>query len=114
MGIRLASQPHPLEIFRPGQSKTSLHPHLNMRRNSLPTSPLDVFVGFDSEFVAPLKAAAFEDCTSVGRGHALAETMHAHAAADLGLVCSFGHATFFLYFSKKMITPSLMGCMFLG
>ena len=73
-----------------------------------------MFVGFYGELVTPLKAAALEDCASVSRGHALTETMHAHATADLGLVCSFGHATFFLYFFKKMITQSPMGCMFLG
>jgi hypothetical protein len=51
-----------------------------------------VFVGLDCEPVAALKAAALEHCTAIRRGHALAKTMHTHAAADLGLVCSFNHS----------------------
>ena len=68
--------------------------------DSLPTSPFDVFVGFYSELIAPLKAATLEDCAAIGRGHALAETVYTHAATNLWLICSFYHSTFFLYFSK--------------
>lgn len=109
MGIGLACSPHPLEIFGSGQSKSSLHPRLNRDIRSLiilPTSLLNVFVGLDCEFVTALKAAAFEDCAAVSRGHAFAESMHAHAAADLGLVCSLGHSTIFLLFLQKIITRS--------
>ena len=72
-----------------------------------------MLVHFDGEFMAPLKAAALEDIASVGSGHTLAETMHAHAAADLGLICSLGHSTFLL-FLRKMITQSPMGWVFLS
>ena len=82
-----------------------MHPRLilspRLGRERLPTSLLDVLVHFDCEFVAALKAAAFEDIASVGRCHALAETMHAHAAADLGLIRSFNHSKIFLYFFKR-------------
>jgi hypothetical protein len=60
-----------------------------------------VFVGLYGKFVTALKAAALEDCAAIRRGHAFAESMHAHAAADLGLVCSLGHSTIFLLFLKR-------------
>ena len=114
MGIGLAIAPHPLEIFRPGQSKTSLHPRLTMvsapERGKLPTSPLDVLVHFDSKLVTALQAAALEDGASVGGCHAGAEAMHAHAAADFGLIRSLGHSTFL--FLEKMITQSPVGWVF--
>ena len=72
MGIGLACSPHPLEVFRPGQSKSSLHPRLLviLLKGDLPTSPLDVFVGCNGKFVAALQAAALEDGASVGGCHA--------------------------------------------
>lgn len=105
MGIGLACSPHPLEVFGSGQSKSSLHPrlmiHLRANGGRLPTSPLDVFVGSNGKFVAALQAAALENSAPVGGGHARAEAMHTHAAADLGLVRSLGHSTFFLYSLKR-------------
>ena len=68
-----------------------------------------MFVGFNSKFMAALQAAALKDVASVGSGHAGAETVHTHAAADLGLVRSLGHSTFFLLFVEKIITRSPMG-----
>ena len=67
-----------------------------------------MLVHSDGEFVASLKAATLEDIASVGSCHALAETMHAYAAADLRLICSLDHSSFFL-FLEKMITRSPMG-----
>ena len=55
-----------------------------------------MLIGFDGEFVAAFKAAASEHCASVSSGHALAKTVYTHAAADLGLVCSFYHSKYFL------------------
>jgi hypothetical protein len=55
--------------------------------------PLDVLIGADGELVTPAQAAAFEHRAPIGRGHALAKTMHPHATADLGLVRSFRHAS---------------------
>lgn len=55
-----------------------------------------MLVGLDCELVAALKAAALEHIATISRGHALAETVHAHATADLGLVCSFYHSKYFL------------------
>ena len=55
-----------------------------------------MLIGFDGEFVAALKAATLENCASIGRGHAFSETVYTHAAADLGLVCSFYHSKYFL------------------
>lgn len=105
MGIGLTCSPHPLEIFGSGQSKFSLHPRLTgdlcaKTRRGLPTSLLDVFVGLYCELVTALEAAALEYCAAISRSHAFAETMHAHAAADLGLICSLRHSSLLPYFVK--------------
>ena len=55
-----------------------------------------MFVGLNRKFVTALEAAALEHRAAIRHGHALAESMHAHAAADLGLVCSFYHSKCFL------------------
>ena len=55
-----------------------------------------MLVGFDCELVAALKAAALEHIATISRGHAFSETVYTHAAADLGLVCSFYHSKYFL------------------
>jgi len=52
---------------------------------------LDVLVRADRELVATAQTAALQHSAPIGRGHALAKTMHAHTAADLGLICSFRH-----------------------
>ena len=51
--------------------------------------PLDVLIRADGKFVTTAQAAAFEHGAPIGRGHALAKTMHPQAAADLGLIRSF-------------------------
>ena len=118
MGIGLACSPHPLEIFGSGQSKTFLHPRLisspRIYAGDLPTSPLDVFVGSNGKFVAALEAAALEHIAPVGGCHACAETVHTHTAADLGLVRSLGHSTFFLLLVEKISTQSPVGWYFGG
>ena len=53
--------------------------------------PLDMLIGADGELVAPAQAAAFEHRAPISRGHALAEPMYTHAAADLRLIRSFWH-----------------------
>ena len=54
--------------------------------------PLDVLIRAHGKLVTTAQAAAFEHGAPIGRGHALAKTMHPHSAADLGLICSFRHA----------------------
>jgi hypothetical protein len=44
--------------------------------------------------VTASQAAAFENSAPISRGHALAESMHAHSAADLWLVRTFYHFSF--------------------
>jgi hypothetical protein len=51
-----------------------------------------VFVHFNGQFMATAKAAAFEHCAPVSRGHAFAETMHTHTAANFGLIRSLWHS----------------------
>ena len=64
-----------------------------------------MLVGLGGQAVATVQAAAFEHLSSVSSGHALAETMYTHTAADLGLVRSFRHK---LSSQKKIIAiPSL-------
>ncbi len=63
-----------------------------------------MFVGSNGQFVAPLKAAALENSSPIGGGHARAEAVHTHAAADLGLISSLGHSSFFLIPSKDDYT----------
>jgi len=48
-------------------------------------------VGRDRQFMATTRAAAPEDFAPIGGGHTLAETVHAQATADLGLICTFRH-----------------------
>jgi hypothetical protein len=59
------------------------------RRTSLPADPFDVVINFDRQLCAAAAATPAQNFTSVGSGHSLAETMHAHASANLGLICSF-------------------------
>jgi hypothetical protein len=44
--------------------------------------------------LAAAQATAFENSAPISRGHALAETMHAHAAADFRLIRTFRHSSF--------------------
>ena len=53
--------------------------------------PLDVLIRADGELVASAQTAALEHSAPIGRSHALAKTMHAHTAADFGLICSLRH-----------------------
>jgi len=55
-----------------------------------------MFVGSNSESIATAQTAALEHIATIGRGHALSEAVYTHAAADLGLVCSFNHSKYFL------------------
>ncbi len=112
VGIRLTSSPHPLEIFRSGQSKLALHPYLDMDSLpaktagiDLPTDFLDVLVGSDRQLMTTTQATALEDVSPVGGGHAASKTVYADTAANLRLVCSFGHSkTLPLY--KIIASPS--------
>jgi hypothetical protein len=64
MGMGFTRLPHPLEIFRAGQPKSTLHPILErvftprLRFAGLPTNLLDVLVRTDGQFYAALEAAA--------------------------------------------------------
>jgi hypothetical protein len=60
----------------------------------LPADLLNVLVGSHSQLLATAQAAALEDCAPIGRCHAVAESMHAHAAADFRLVRTFRHSSF--------------------
>ena len=55
-----------------------------------------MFVGLNSESIADAQTAALEHVAAIGRGHAFSETVYTHAAADLGLICSFNHSKYFL------------------
>jgi hypothetical protein len=99
MGIRLSGSPHPLEIFRSGQAKFTLHPRLDVDSLpvksagiDLPTHFLDVLVGPDRQLMTAAQATPLQYVTTVGRGHAASKTVHTHTAADLGLICSFSHS----------------------
>lgn len=82
---------------------------LRARAGGLPTSPFDVFVGLDGQFVATLQAAALKDGAPVGSCHAGAEAMHAHAAADFWLIRSLGHSTFLFLGKDDYTIPGGMG-----
>ena len=62
-----------------------------MSEESLPTSPFDVIVGYDRQFMATTRATTLQNLAPIGSGHTLAETVYAQATADLGLICSFRH-----------------------
>jgi hypothetical protein len=53
-----------------------------------------VIVGGHSQILATTQAAALQDCAPISCRHALAESMHAHAAADFRLVRTFWHSSF--------------------
>jgi hypothetical protein len=50
-----------------------------------------MLIGFYSQSMATLQTATFEHFAPLSSRHALAKTMHTHAAAFLGLICSFRH-----------------------
>ncbi len=69
-----------------------------------------MLVGLNCESRAAAQTAALEHITTIGRGHALSETVYTHAAADLGLVCSLGHSNLLPYSVKDDCTyPQLWG-----
>ena len=51
-------------------------------------------IGGLRQLVAATQSASFEHSAAVSCGHALAESVYAHAAADLRLVRTFGHASY--------------------
>jgi hypothetical protein len=53
-----------------------------------------VLVGSYSQLFATAQAAAFQNRAPIGCRHALAESMHAHTAADFRLVRTFWHSSF--------------------
>ena len=69
----------------------------------LPADFLYMIVGSHRKPLAAAQAPALEHLAPIGRGHALAETMHAHTAADLRLVRTFHH---FSFLTLKIITVS--------
>ena len=105
MRIRPAGVTHSLEVAGSGQAKTSFHPGLirpvSGKRGDprglasgvsglLPADPFDVFVAAGGQLMATAQAAALEDLAAICSGHALTETMDAHAPADLRLISTFG------------------------
>jgi hypothetical protein len=53
---------------------------------------LDMRIAADGKAKSSLQSAALQNLASVGGGHALAKTMHAHAPSDFWLVCSLRHS----------------------
>jgi hypothetical protein len=53
-----------------------------------------VLVGSHRQLLATAQAAALQDGATIGCRHALAESMHAHSAADFRLVRTFWHSSF--------------------
>jgi hypothetical protein len=102
VGIGLTGTPHPLDIFGSGQTEPSLHPRL--LRAGLPADLFHVFVHLNGQSMAAAQATTLEHGASVSRGHALAETMHAHTTADLRLIRSLWHTSFLV---SKIITNSM-------
>jgi hypothetical protein len=94
VGIGPAGTPHPLEIFRPGQTKLSLHPQPQRAICRLPADFFHMVVGGLRQLRATTQAAALEHRAPICRSHALAKAVHAHAAADLRLIRTFGHSSF--------------------
>jgi hypothetical protein len=63
---------------------------------------LDVIVRTDGQPEPPLEPAPFQHLAAIGGGHALPETMHAHASTNVGLIRTFCcHA---VSFNKKKIS----------
>jgi hypothetical protein len=60
----------------------------------LPADLLNVLVGSHSQLFATAQSAALQDGAPVGCRHALAESVHAHTAADFRLVRTFRHSSF--------------------
>jgi hypothetical protein len=60
----------------------------------LPADLLNVLVGSHRQLLATAQAAALQDGTPIGCRHALAESVHAHTAADFRLVRTFRHSSF--------------------
>jgi hypothetical protein len=60
----------------------------------LPADLLNVIVDSHRQFLAAAQTAALENRAPISRGHALAEPMHAHTAADLRLIRTFYHFSF--------------------
>jgi len=98
VSIRLATPPHLLEICGPGQAIPAFH------RVGLPNAAdllaipvyfLDVVVLGDGQADAPAQTTRFDNTSPVSRSHACPKTVHAGAAANFWLVCSFGHALFY-------------------
>ena len=59
------------------------------RFSLLPADVLDVFVGANCQAVAPFETPALEHLATIGSGHALAEAVNTHTAADMRLVRAF-------------------------
>jgi hypothetical protein len=53
-----------------------------------------VLVGSHRQLLSTAESAAFQDRAPIGCRHALAESVHAHAAADFRLVRTFRHSSF--------------------
>lgn len=61
----------------------------------------------NGEAMAALGASALEDDTPVSGGHALAETMHANAAANFRLISALCHEITFLSISNVLTSIPL-------
>jgi 3-phosphoglycerate kinase len=60
----------------------------------LPANPLDVVIHLHRQFITSAAAAAAQNFTPVGGGHAFAEAVNANTAANLGLVSTLGSHSF--------------------
>jgi hypothetical protein len=61
--------------------------------------------------MAAAQTSAFQDSTPISSRHALAKTMHAHAAADLRLIRTFHHFSFLaLKITASSISLNISTC----
>ena len=71
---------------------------------------LDMLVALHSQAMAPLQSARLKHFTPVGSRHALTESVHANAAANLRLISSFYHN----YFLKMLLSAERVGSRWVG
>jgi len=53
-----------------------------------------MIVHYDSQFMATLCTASFQNILTICRTHTLAETMYTHTSMNLGLISPLRHYTF--------------------
>jgi hypothetical protein len=106
VGMGSSRTPHPLEVGGSCQAQTSFHPNAQTTQtrcvwkidgSTVPIDLLDVIVHGDGEATATTRPAVLQYFSSVSSRHAQAKTMHADAAANLGLISSFYHSAYLLF-----------------